>query len=61
VTSAVFGQRRKMLRQSLKQLTPDVETLLREAQIDPQLRPQELGIAEFAALARAWRSSLQRV
>ena len=60
VTAAVFGQRRKMLRQSLKQLTPDAESLLREAQIEPQLRPQNLTIADFTALARAYRNSLAR-
>jgi 16S rRNA (adenine1518-N6/adenine1519-N6)-dimethyltransferase len=53
VTAAAFGQRRKMLRQSLKQLVPDPETLLRPAEIDPQARPETLSVAEFAGLARA--------
>ena len=38
----------------------DAMTLARLARIDPQLRPQDLGIPDFAALARAWRSSLER-
>ena len=55
VTAATFGQRRKMLRQSLKTLSPDAEALLREAGIDPTERPEQLSVAQFAALARAFR------
>jgi 16S rRNA (adenine1518-N6/adenine1519-N6)-dimethyltransferase len=55
VTAAAFGQRRKMLRQSLKTLTPDAEALLREAGIDPTERPEQLSVAQFASLARAFR------
>ena len=51
VTAAAFGQRRKMLRQSLKMLTPMPELLLREAGIDPQQRAEQLTVAEFAKLA----------
>lgn len=50
---AVFGQRRKTLRSSLKQLTPNPEELLQYAGILPEKRPEELGIEEFCALARA--------
>lgn len=53
VTAAAFGQRRKMLRQSLKGIFPDAEDLLPRLGIDPQLRPERLSIAEFASLARA--------
>jgi 16S rRNA (adenine1518-N6/adenine1519-N6)-dimethyltransferase len=51
VTAAAFGQRRKMLRSSLKQLTAVPELLLREAGIAPERRAEELTIAEFARLA----------
>ena len=51
VTAATFGQRRKMLRQSLKPLGG--ETLSAKAGIDPTARPEDLTIAQFAALARA--------
>lgn len=54
VTAAAFGQRRKMLRQSLKQLAPDAEEIIRGIGIDPQARPQDLAVEEFAALARAF-------
>lgn len=57
VTQALFGQRRKMLRQSLKQLSPDVTTLLAASGIDPRARPQDIGISQFAALARAYRAA----
>lgn len=50
VTAAAFGQRRKMLRQSLKALGG--EALLERAGIDPTARPEQLDIAQFAALAR---------
>ncbi len=51
VTAAAFGQRRKMLRQSLKSLTAAPELLLREANIDPQLRAEMLSVDDFARLA----------
>jgi 16S rRNA (adenine1518-N6/adenine1519-N6)-dimethyltransferase len=51
VTAASFGQRRKMLRQSLKALGG--EALLEKAGIDPTARPEDLKIEQFAALARA--------
>ena len=49
VTQAAFGQRRKMLRQSLKALGG--EAMLAEAGIDPTRRPETLTVAEFVALA----------
>lgn len=52
VTGAAFGQRRKMLRASLKQLTPMPELLLHEAGIAPELRAEELTVSDFARLAR---------
>jgi 16S rRNA (adenine1518-N6/adenine1519-N6)-dimethyltransferase len=51
ITAAAFGQRRKMLRQSLKPLGGEV--LAQMAGIDPTARPEDLAIAQFAALARA--------
>ena len=60
VTQALFGQRRKMLRQSLKQLSPDVDTLLAASGIDPRARPQDIGVPQFAALARAYRADREK-
>jgi 16S rRNA (adenine1518-N6/adenine1519-N6)-dimethyltransferase len=51
VTAAAFGQRRKMLRSSLKQLTPFPELLLNRAGIAPERRAEELSVADFARLA----------
>ncbi|MDD3798058.1 MAG: 16S rRNA (adenine(1518)-N(6)/adenine(1519)-N(6))-dimethyltransferase RsmA [Novosphingobium sp.] len=51
VTEAAFGQRRKMLRQSLKGLPGAVEAL-ETLSIDPQRRAETLSVAEFVALAR---------
>lgn len=51
VTQAAFGQRRKMLRQSLKSLGG--EDLLSRAGIDPTRRAETLAVAEFVALANA--------
>ncbi|MGZ3409308.1 MAG: 16S rRNA (adenine(1518)-N(6)/adenine(1519)-N(6))-dimethyltransferase RsmA [Xanthobacteraceae bacterium] len=53
VTQAAFGQRRKMLRQSLKSLTPDVGGLLAQAGIDPTARAEEIPVSGFVALAQA--------
>ena len=54
VTQAAFGQRRKMLRQSLKGLAPDAEARVAAVGIDPTARAETLSIAQFAALARAF-------
>lgn len=51
VTQAAFGQRRKMLRQSLKPLGG--ETLLDRVGIDPTRRAETLSVEEFCALAQA--------
>ncbi len=51
VTEAAFGQRRKMLRQSLKGLPGAIDALDRLG-IDPQRRAETLSVAEFVALAR---------
>ena len=58
ITQAAFGQRRKMLRQSLKGIAPggDAEGLLRAAGIEPTRRAEEVDVAGFVALARAVRS-----
>ena len=51
VTKAAFGQRRKMLRQSLKGIGG--EELLARAGIDGTRRAETLDVAEFVGLARA--------
>ena len=53
VTAAAFGQRRKMLRQSLKSLGGDPHDLLAAAGIDETARAEALAVADFCALARA--------
>ncbi|MCB2061044.1 MAG: 16S rRNA (adenine(1518)-N(6)/adenine(1519)-N(6))-dimethyltransferase RsmA [Novosphingobium sp.] len=52
VTEAAFGQRRKMLRQSLKSLPRALEALERLG-IDPQRRAETLTVEEFVEIARA--------
>jgi 16S rRNA (adenine1518-N6/adenine1519-N6)-dimethyltransferase len=51
VTEAAFGQRRKMLRQSLKTLGRDPLTLLEAAGIAPTARAEEIPVEGFVALA----------
>ena len=53
VVAAAFGQRRKMLRSSLKPLGGDVEALLLAAKIPPTARAEEIELERFCALARA--------
>jgi len=53
VTAAAFGQRRKMLRSSLRTLGVMPEPLLDVAGIEPTARAEELSVAQFCALARA--------
>jgi 16S rRNA (adenine1518-N6/adenine1519-N6)-dimethyltransferase len=52
VTAAAFGQRRKMLRQSLRTLIDDPLPLLDAAGVAPELRAEQLDVATFARLAR---------
>ena len=52
VTAAAFGQRRKMLRSSLKPLGIAPEPLLAAAGIPPTARAEELSVSDFCALAR---------
>ncbi|GJD47652.1 Ribosomal RNA small subunit methyltransferase A [Methylobacterium crusticola] len=52
VTGAAFGQRRKMLRQSLKAAAPDPGRLLAGAGIPETARAEEVPVAGFVAMAR---------
>ena len=54
VTEAAFGQRRKMLRQSLKSLGVDTGELLATAGIEPTERAERIPVEGFVALANAW-------
>ena len=54
VTKAAFGQRRKMLRQSLKSVGVDTLTLLAEACIEPTVRAEEIPVEGFVALANVF-------
>ena len=51
VTAAAFGQRRKMLRQSLKGM-PNALDALATLDIDPERRAETLSVADFVAIAR---------
>ena len=53
VVEAAFGQRRKMLRQSLKALGVDALPLLAAANIEPTARAEDIAVEGFVALARA--------
>jgi 16S rRNA (adenine1518-N6/adenine1519-N6)-dimethyltransferase len=53
VTAAAFGQRRKMLRQSLKSLGLDTAGLLATAEVDPTARAEDLPVEAYVRLAKA--------
>jgi 16S rRNA (adenine1518-N6/adenine1519-N6)-dimethyltransferase len=53
VTAAAFGQRRKMLRQSLKSLVPDPQALLAATGLSATSRAEELCVSDFGRLAYA--------
>jgi 16S rRNA (adenine1518-N6/adenine1519-N6)-dimethyltransferase len=59
VTRAAFGQRRKMLRQSLKSLVPDPAALLAAADIPETARAEEVPVAGYVRLANAYRGIIQ--
>jgi 16S rRNA (adenine1518-N6/adenine1519-N6)-dimethyltransferase len=54
MTEAAFGQRRKMLRQSLKSLGVDAGALLDAAGLEPTARAEEIPVEGFVTLARAF-------
>ena len=54
ITGQAFGQRRKMLRSSLKNVGGD--DLLLATNIDPTLRPENLSIEDFCRLAQAYKT-----
>ena len=54
LTEAAFGQRRKMLRQSLRSLGLDATALLEAAGIEPTARAEDIPVEGFVALARAF-------
>ena len=51
VVAMAFGQRRKMLRSTLKNFAPNFERLLADLRIDPSARAENLTIEEFCLLA----------
>ena len=53
VTATAFQQRRKMLRASLKGLSPGIEALLESVDIKPTARAEEIDLEHLCALARA--------
>jgi 16S rRNA (adenine1518-N6/adenine1519-N6)-dimethyltransferase len=54
ITAAAFGQRRKMLRQSLRALVPDPQPILAAAGVDPTARAEEIAVEGFVALANGF-------
>jgi 16S rRNA (adenine1518-N6/adenine1519-N6)-dimethyltransferase len=54
VTEAAFGQRRKMLRQSLRTLGVDAGALLAQAGIEPTARAEEIAVEGLVKLANAF-------
>lgn len=56
VTAAAFGQRRKMLRSSLKSLNTNTSALIERAGLDPRMRAEEVDVTGFCRLARTLES-----
>jgi 16S rRNA (adenine1518-N6/adenine1519-N6)-dimethyltransferase len=54
ITAAAFGQRRKMLRQSLRSLGLDPLPLLAAAEIEPTRRAEEIPVEGFVKLAKVF-------
>lgn len=57
IVAKAFGQRRKMLRSSLRGLVPDTEALLRSAHIAPTARAEEITLKEFCRLSEAYNEA----
>jgi 16S rRNA (adenine1518-N6/adenine1519-N6)-dimethyltransferase len=53
VTRAAFGQRRKMLRQSLKSIVPDPSAIIKAAGLEETIRAENIPVEGYVALANA--------
>lgn len=60
VTRAAFSQRRKMLRSSLKGFVPSPLELLEKADINPELRAENLTVQEFCKLTKIYEKSSEK-
>ena len=60
VVEMAFGQRRKMLRASLKSLPVDPLPLLEAAEIDPTRRAETVSVEEFVKLAKLYAEALRQ-
>ena len=56
VTQAAFGQRRKMLRQSLKSIFPEAAAVAEACGLRPEARAEEIHVDGFVRLANALRA-----
>ena len=54
MTRAAFGQRRKMLRQSLKSITTEPGRIIAAAGLQETIRAEDVPVVGFVALANAW-------
>lgn len=61
IVAAAFNQRRKMLRQSLRSLSPDAGALLAAAEIPETARAEEIDVEGFARLARAFAAGRENL
>lgn len=59
ITSQAFNQRRKMLKSSLKGISPDIEDILVRCGIDPQDRAENLSVDDFVRIAGVIQPSLR--
>jgi 16S rRNA (adenine1518-N6/adenine1519-N6)-dimethyltransferase len=60
VVDEAFGQRRKTMRGAMVRLGLDrdsASSILAACGIDPSVRPEQLGLGEFACLATRWREA----
>ncbi len=56
VTGLAFGQRRKMLRQSLKSMVPDIQEFLKACGIEETLRADALSVDHYIKIAKAYEA-----
>ena len=56
ITAAAFSQRRKKLRTGLKDMVEDASAWIKEAELDPELRPEAISPQGFCRLAHLYES-----
>ncbi len=61
ITQQAFGQRRKMLKSSLRAMSDDIVTDLENLEIDPTLRAEDVSVEDYCRLSQKFKSPTSKM